>query len=342
METAVASKEGTGNDETISQRDLSSLSGSPFISVVIPVYKAGDCLNELYSRLSASLQALTERYEIILVEDCGGDNSWPIILDLHQRDQRVKGIQFSRNFGQHCGITAGLDCCDTRTDWVVVMDCDLQDRPEEIQNLLRKAQEGYEIVRARRVARKDPGLKLFFSWMFYKFFNYMTGMGYDGASGNFMIVSRKVLDNLLRMREQVRFFGGLVAWMGFPSASVDVRHGKRFSGESSYSLNKLYKLGWDIIISYSNKPLRLMVRCGALVSVFAALYGFYIISRKIIFGGSVVGWSSIIVSLYFLAGIIISTLGVVGIYLGKVFEEAKNRPIYIINRTTGNVATSEH
>ncbi len=142
----------------------------PHISVVIPVYKAENCLSVLYDRLKSSLELITKDFEIILVEDCGGDRSWEIILELANQDPRVKGIQFSRNFGQHYGITAGLDHCDG--DWVVVMDCDLQDPPEEIPRLYAKAQEGYDVVLARRGKRKDPALKRITSWLFYKIFNY--------------------------------------------------------------------------------------------------------------------------------------------------------------------------
>ena len=142
------------------------------ISIVIPVYKAENCLHLLYDRLKVSLETITPNFEIILVEDCGGDRSWEIICDLAKSDPRVKGIQFSRNFGQHYGITAGLDYCDG--DWVVVMDCDLQDRPEEIPRLYQKAQEGYDVVLARRGKRKDPLLRQLTSYLFYKVFNFQT------------------------------------------------------------------------------------------------------------------------------------------------------------------------
>jgi dolichol-phosphate mannosyltransferase len=186
----------------------------PHLSVVIPVYKAEGCLGVLYERLKHSLEQITQDFEIILVEDCGGDRSWDIILELAQKDSRVRGIQFSRNFGQHYGITAGLDHCDG--DWVVVMDCDLQDPPEEIPRLYEKAQEGYDVVLARRGKRQDPPLKRLTSWLFYKVFNYFTELQYDGQVGNFRIMSRLVVENFCLMREQLRFFGGLIDWMGFP------------------------------------------------------------------------------------------------------------------------------
>ena len=302
------------------------------ISVVIPVYKAEGCIEELYRRLSASLTIITPDFEIVLVEDCGGDRSWPMIVDLARRDSRVKGIQFSRNFGQHYGITAGLDMCDG--DWVVVMDCDLQDRPEEIPRLYAKAQEGYDVVLARRGTRKDPALKRLTSWLFYKAFSYLADMKYDGETGNFRIISRKVVVAFRSMRETLRFFGGMVAWMGFPTASIDVQHDERFSGQTSYTFRKLWRLAARTIIAYSDKPLRLAVTFGFSMSALAFLYGGYIVYSALARGVSVMGWSSLIISLYFLAGIIISILGILGVYLGKAFNEVKRRPLYIISHST--------
>ena len=304
----------------------------PHISIVIPVYKAEDCLEELYGRLKTSLETITTDFEIVLVEDCGGDRSWPMIVDLAQRDNRVKGIQFSRNFGQHYGITAGLDHCDG--DWVVVMDCDLQDRPEEIPRLYAKAQEGYDVVLARRGQRNDPVAKRFTSWLFYKVFSYLADMDYDGETGNFRIISRKVVDSFRGMRERLRFFGGLVSWMGFPTASIEVQHDERFSGQTSYTLRKLWKLASETIIAYSDKPLRLAIRFGFIISGLAFSYGGYIVYSAMVHDVSIMGWSSLIVSLYLLGGIIISILGILGVYLGKAFDEIKRRPLYIISHST--------
>jgi len=304
----------------------------PIISVVIPVYKAENCLDELYLRLVAALETITNDFEIVLVEDCGGDRSWEIINRLSMRDARVKGIQFSRNFGQHYGITAGLDNCDG--DWVVVMDCDLQDRPEEIPHLYTKAQEGYDIVLARRGVRQDPPLKRFTSWLFYKIFSYLADIEYDGQTGNFRIMSRKVVENYRLMREQLRFFGGLVQWMGFPSTSIDVKHAERFEGQSTYTFAKLWRLASETIIAYSDKPLRLAIRFGFMMAFMAFCYGVYIFMRALLYGSPIEGWSSLIVSIYFIGGIIISILGVMGIYLGKTFDESKKRPLYIVRRTT--------
>jgi len=302
------------------------------ISVVIPVYMAESCLYELYKRLKISLEKITDDFELLLIEDCGGDRSWEIIIDLSKKDHRVKGIQFSRNFGQHYGITAGLDHCDA--DWVVVMDCDLQDQPEEIHRLYAKAQEGYDVVLAKRKKRKDARLKLLFSWIFYKLFSWLADIKYDGQAGNFRIISRRVVENCKAMREQLRFFGGTVKWLGFPTACIEVQHAERFDGKTTYTSKKLFKLGIETIIAYSDKPLRLSIKFGFIMAFLSFLYGLFIFFRALLLGSPVTGWSSLIVSIYFLGGIIIAILGVIGVYLGKTFDETKKRPLYIImNRT---------
>ena len=302
------------------------------LSVVTPVYRAEGCLRELYTRLVAALEGITPDFEIVMVEDCGGDRSWEIICELADEDPRVKGLQFSRNFGQHYGITAGLDYCDG--DWVVVMDCDLQDRPEEIPRLYAKAQEGYDVVLALRGKRSDSAFKRIASRVFYRLFSYLSEMDYDGDAGNFRIISRKVVTNCRRMREQLRFFGGLVHWMGFPTGTIEVQHGTRHEGRSTYSFGKLWRLAGETIIAYSDKPLRLSIRFGFLMSLFAFAGGMFILVRALLYGSPVVGWPSLFVSLYFIGGIIISILGILGIYLGKTFDEAKKRPLYIVSRTT--------
>jgi len=308
------------------------MNASVLISVVIPVYKAEQCLDELYRRLKNSLESISSNFEIILVEDCGGDNSWIMIEKLALVDSRVRGIQFSRNFGQHNGITAGLDYC--RGDWVVVMDCDLQDSPEEIPRLYAKAQEGYDIVIAKRNSQQDPLFKRITSWLFYKLFSYLADIDYDGACGNFRIISRKVVLNFCQMREQLRFFGGLVLWMGFPTSSIEVVHALRFKGKSTYTIAKLFKLASESIIAYSDKPLRFAVQFGFLMAIFAFSFGLFFLIRASLYGISVLGWSSLIVSIYFIGGIIISQLGIIGIYLSKTFGESKKRPLYIINKST--------
>jgi dolichol-phosphate mannosyltransferase len=305
---------------------------APRISVVVPVYKAEGCLDELYTRLCRALETVDPAFEIILVEDCGGDRSWEVIQRLAVADSRVRGIQFSRNFGQHHGITAGLDYC--RGDWTVVMDCDLQDRPEEIPRLYAKAMEGYDVVLANRGERADSLLKTTTSRLFYKIFNYLADIEYDGDSGNFCIISRRVVKHFCEMREQLRFFGGLIAWMGFPTARVDVTHAARHDGKSSYSFTALWKLASQTIVAHSDKPLRIAIQIGFAMAALAFCYGAYIFTTAFVNRSPIPGWSSLIVSLYFIGGLIIAFLGVLGVYLGRTFDETKRRPLYIVRHAT--------
>lgn len=298
------------------------------ISVVAPVYNEEECLPEFCRRTEAVLATISPDYEIILVDDGGKDRSWEIICRLADENSRIKGLQFSRNFGQHYGITAGLDHCDG--DWVVVMDADLQDQPEEIPKLYAQAQEGYDVVLALRGRRQDTLLKRFSSWLFFKIFNYFTDMHYNSQVGNFRIMSRRVVESFRMVREQLRFVGGIVDWMGFRQISIPVQHAERYRGKGAYDLRRQWRLAQDIIIAFSDKPLRFAIRLGFLISLLAFGYGIYIIYRALFLGGAVQGWPSLIVSVYFLAGVVISILGIIGVYLGRVFAETKKRPLYII------------
>jgi dolichol-phosphate mannosyltransferase len=270
-----------------------------------------------------------------MVEDCGGDRSWEIIRELARKDPRVKGIQFSRNFGQHHGITAGLDHSDG--DWVVVMDCDLQDRPEDIPLLYAKAREGYDVVHALRDRRQDALVKRWGSNFYFWLLEYFTDVAYE-PPGNFRILSRKVAENFRQLREQLRYSTGLLHWMGFPTAYVPVQQAERYAGETTYTFRKLINLALDIVIAFSDKPLRLSVRLGFVIAFLAFCYGLYILVHALLYGSEIIGWSSLIVSIYFIGGIIIAILGVIGIYLGKTFDESKKRPLYIVMNTTADGA----
>lgn len=303
------------------------------LSVIVPVYNAVECLEELHERLLSSCQPLSSDFEMILVEDGGLDGSWEAIQALSRKDRRVKALRFSRNFGQHYAITAGLDHCDG--DWVVVMDCDLQDPPEDIPRLYEKAREGYDVVLARRVRREDPFFKRCCSFFFYKILGYFSEIPFDHRVGNFRILSRRVVESIRPLREQLRFLGGLVQWAGFKTGFVDTAHAKRLKGRSSYSLFRSWKLAVHSLIAYSDKPLRMFVRIGFFISAGSFACGLFIVAKYFLFQTPVMGWSSLIVSLYFLSGIIIAVLGVIGIYLGKTFDEAKRRPLYVVESRIG-------
>jgi len=304
------------------------------LSVVVPVYRGAPFLHELHRRLVATLEPLVGRFEIVLVEDGGPDESWSIIEDLARQDGRVRGVALSRNFGQHHAITAGLR--HARGRWIVVMDGDLQDPPEEIAKLWAKAQEGYDCVLARRARRADAKGKRLSSWLFYQVFNYLADLNYryDGTVANFSLISRRVADAVNSMGEAVRFYGGFLMWMGFSKAYVDVAHVRRPGGESGYTFFKLMKLATNIILAHSNKPLRLCVYAGLLLSTLAFVGGVVHIVRVFVHGSPVMGWASLIVSVWFGTGAIVLALGVIGLYIDRIFTEVKHRPLFVVRKTT--------
>ncbi|PAV30908.1 glycosyltransferase [Virgibacillus profundi] len=304
----------------------------PLISVVIPVYGCKTCLQELCSRITATVEKIPAQLEIILVNDASPDNAWEEILLLSSRDRRIKGLDLARNFGQHHAITAGLD--HAFGDWVVVMDCDLQDRPEEIITLYEKALEGYEVVFGNRVERQDKWLKRKSSQIFYRVYDYFTGHKSDHTVANFSINSQKVVQGFRQMREQNRFFPLFIQWMGYKTANVPIEHNSRREGKSSYNLKKLITLATDGVISQSNKPLRLSIQFGFLIASISFIYGMYLFARFFFLDEPVEGWTSVMVSIYFIGGLIFCNFGILGLYIGKIFNETKQRPLYLIRETT--------
>lgn len=305
---------------------------TPLISIVSPVYRAEKIIDELIDTNIRELKKITDNFEIILVDDHSPDKAWEKICEHARRDSRIKGIKLSRNFGQHYAITAGLDY--SGGEWVVVMDCDLQDRPEEIHKLYSKAIEGFDIVLARRQQRRDNFLKVFFSRMFHKTLTFLTGTTLDSSVANFGIYNRKVVDAIGRMRESIRFFPTMVRWVGFRSAAVDVTHSERHSGKTSYNFRRLFNLALDIILAYSDKPIRLAIKTGFAIAAISFLFAIYNIVRALTGGFSVLGYGSVIASVWFLSGLLMSLMGIVGLYVGKTFEGVKNRPIYLVSEKT--------
>lgn len=298
------------------------------ISVVIPVYGCRAAIPELYDRLCKSLEKIVEDFEIILVDDCCPQNSWEEIEKVCQKDTRVVGLRLSRNFGQIKAITAGLD--QSKGDWVVVMDCDLQDRPEAIGDLYKKAQEGYDVVFARRKDRKDTVLTKFLSKFFYKIYDYFTDGNFDNAICNFSISKRIVIDSYCRMREQNRAYTLFIKWLGFKQATIDADADARFEGKSSYNFRRKIKMAFEFITSQSNKPLLFSVKVGFVIALISFVYIISLIIRKLVIGNVDIGWTSVIASIYLIGGILLCAIGVVGIYVGNIFNEAKKRPLYIV------------
>lgn len=300
------------------------------LSILSPWYKSKDSVIAFFDESLLAYEAMPDfsSLEFIFVEDGGNDGTWEELERLAQKDERVKAFRLSRNFGQHHALTACLDLCDG--DWVVVMDCDLQDRPEEIPNLWKTAKQGFDMVCARRGVRKDRLWKRISSQIFFKIFNYFSGLNYDSQVGNFRIMSRKVVEAYRQMPEATRTLVGQLQWLGFSVGYVNVQHGARYSGNSSYSLGKLVALALDSILAYSNRPLQFSIRVGFGISLISLFFAGWIMLRAFVWGIPVSGWASLMVSLWFIGGMILANLGIIALFVGKIYNETKHRPIYII------------
>lgn len=302
------------------------------LSVVSPVYRAEQIIPELISGIVNAVNSLGVDYEIILVEDGSTDKSWLGIEQAARINPKVKGVKLSRNFGQHAAITAGISY--SSGDYVVVMDCDLQDSPAEIPRLFYKVKGGKDYVLAQRLERKHSLFQRLSSRTFYSVFSYLTGTKQDSSVGNFGIYSRKVIDAVLKMNDQFKYFPAQVQWVGFDGVVMPVTHYARHSGRSTYSLRRLISLALNNMLSFSDKPLRLAVAYGVIVSLLSFTLGCVYITLSFMGLILVSGFVSVIASIFFTSGSIIIVAGMVGLYVGKTFEVAKNRPIYIVDQIT--------
>lgn len=273
-------------------------------------------------------------YEVILVNDASPDNSWQIIKQICSESPEIIGVNLSRNFGQHYAISAGLSIA--KGEWIVVMDCDLQDRPDEIVNLLNKAKEGYFIVQARRFDRKDSFFKKLSSSVFHSLYSYLSGIKTDKSISNFGIYHNKVITEYNKLKEQSRSFPSLIHFLGYNRAYVNVKHSERLEGKSSYTISKLLRLSLDVILSNSNKPLRLVVKFGFVISFTSIFLAFYNLLAYFFGIISVPGFTSTIFSIWFVGGLNIFVLGVVGLYIGKIYDDVKGRPIFVIEEILNN------
>ena len=301
------------------------------ISIVIPIYKNELHISELISRIKASIESITKIYEIILVIDGSPDESLSLIKKIAEKENRIKVINFSRNFGQHYAITAGLEFAKFQS--IIIMDGDLQDQPEAIIDLYAKKLEGFDIVLAKRVARKDKFIKRITSKIFYIVLGYLTNTKQNAEVGNFGVYDRKVVLAILSMRDYFRYLPTQTQWVGFNRTEIEVHHEYRLKDASSYSYKKLFNLAFDTIISYSDKPLRLTIKLGLTIFISSFIFAIYILHQY--FKGYIteLGYASLILSIWVLGGLIIFTLGVIGVYVSKMFETVKDRPKYIINDT---------
>lgn len=302
---------------------------SSIISIVSPVYKAEAIIEKLITEIQKVMRSINLSYEIVLIDDRSPDNSWAVMKAISKVHPEVISIRLSRNFGQHQAIMAGLS--KAQGEWVVVMDCDLQDQPKEIEKLYNKALEGYDIVLAKRENRRDNIFKRMSSKIFSKVYGFFTDSKYDSDVANFGIYHKKVVAAILRIDDYIKFFPLFVQFVGFKTVSILVDHAERSNGKSSYSLGKLLTLAFNTILSFSNKPLKLVVTFGLVISALSFLSGLYTIYLYFNDKIEVVGYSSIIISIWLLSGIIITTIGITGIYVGKIFNQVKKRPVFIID-----------
>jgi polyisoprenyl-phosphate glycosyltransferase len=312
---------------------------APEIAVIVPVYNGRSMLRELCNRLVKSLASITDHFIIVLVDDASPDNSWPLIREISKDDSRIKGVRLSRNFGQHSAITAGID--RARARWYVIMDCDLQDAPEDIPRLYAKAREGFDVVTGTRDKRGHGQAKRVGSRMFYAFFRILSGFRLEWSVGNFRIFSDAVADGLRDMREQLRFTPASLEWMGFETAFIELPHYPRPDGKSSYTMRKLLTLAGNTILAHSHVPLNIVAVLGFIMSGITFLVALIYFGRALIVGSSVAGWASLFVTILFVSSFQIALMGVLGIYIGKTFDEAKRRPLYVVRDTVNLDGDSE-
>jgi glycosyltransferase involved in cell wall biosynthesis len=302
------------------------------LSVVVPVYACATCLHALHERLSATLAAMGVEYELIFVDDRAVDGSWDVLQQLAAADPRIRAYRLSRNFGQHVAITAGL--AQTSGARIVVMDCDLQDPPEEIPNLYAKAREGYDIVFARRMSRPGSRVRRAAAQLYFRLLNGIAGTEIDRSYGTLSMISRKVVDAYLEFRDRDRHYLFILYWLGFNHASIEFPYADRHSGRSAYGLRTLMRHAVDGLVFQTTVVLRWIVCAGFALAGSGALLAAYFVLIHL--GGSTPpGWTSLAIFVLVLSGFVITSSGVVGLYVGKIFEQVKGRPLYVLDAVVG-------
>lgn len=301
------------------------------LSIVIPVYNAEKIIDTLISRVDYEVKSLYENYEIILVEDGSIDNSWSIIKKNCSTNKKIKGLKLSRNFGQHNAITAGLQ--ESSGEKVIVMDCDLQHNPKYISQFVKKSNEGFDIVYSKMNKRSFGILKNLSSRLFFKVYNYLIdNKKFKGSDkiGSFSLITRKVVIEYLSFGDYVRHYLMVLRWLGFKSSIININHEPRFSGRSSYTLSELIKHSINGIVFNSDKIIRITLKLGFTISLLSFLASIIIVGMYFVQPFQA-GWASIIVIILFSTGLIIGSIGIIGLYIGKNFDQSKNRPIFVID-----------
>ncbi len=301
------------------------------ISVISPVYGASSLLEKLVTEIEETVKGLTDDYEIILVEDHSPDESAAVIERICASNTKVKGILLSRNFGQQYALNAGLDAASG--DWIVTLDCDLQDTPAFIKQLFEKAQEGYDVVFASRQHRQDGFVKKAGSKFFNGLLGFLTDTVQDESIANFVLYKREVVDAMKTMGDYRRYYPLMNHWVGFNSVKLPVPHAERQDGRSSsYSLRKRIKLAINTSVAFSNKALNIIVYVGAVLMIISMVVGLVLIIKYVFAGITVSGWLTLFVSVWFIAGLLMLILGVISLYIGEMYVQTKNRPSYLVKR----------
>jgi dolichol-phosphate mannosyltransferase len=305
----------------------------PLLSIVSPVYRSRSLVSEFVRQVRVGATQLTEDFELLLVEDGSPDDSWSAILEECAKDQRVKGLQLSRNFGQQSGITAGL--AHARGQYVVVMDSDLQDDPAYFADLYRTLCQGFDIVFARKRQRRFSLRRNVTTRAYYAIFRWLASVNYDPNIGAYSIISRRVVDAFLTFGDYRRGYVIVLDWLGFRRGYIEIEHRERPDGQSSYTLWKLLGHALTITLAYSHKPLLTSIYVGLALSVVSfgaaalAIYRYFTTSVGIM----ALGWTSLVVSQFFLSGLVLMSLGIMGLYVSRIFEQVKQRPIFVVRET---------
>ena len=301
----------------------------PIFSVIVPVYNEELVLNECYNRLKKVLDTTNEPYEIIFINDGSVDSTLEKAIELTRIDPKIKIINFSRNFGHQLAITAGMDNAMGRA--IIIIDADLQDPPEVILAMIKKWEDGYMVVYGKRLKRKGEGLfKKVSAKIFYKFLKSMTTVDIPVDTGDFRLIDRKVCDVLRLLPERNRYVRGLVSWVGFKQCAVEYNRDERFAGSTKYPLKKMLKFASDGITAFSYKPLKLATFMGVSVSGLSFILIIVVVYQKLFTSRTIQGWTSLAALVLFFNGVVLIMLGIIGEYIGRIFDEVKGRPQYII------------
>lgn len=303
---------------------------TPYISIVSPVYRAADIVPILVKNINESLVQITNDFEIVLVDDGSPDTSWEAITHACYQNKRVKGVKLSRNFGQHYAITAGLE--KAGGEILILMDCDMQDDPSHISKLIQRKNEGFDVVFTRRKSRKHGFFKSLAGKVYNFCFYLFADSSYDVNLGSLTLLTKRVRNEFMKIGDKDRLYIQLLKWVGFKSTFLEVEHRERISGESTYTLSKLFSLAIQGWTSHSTKLLKLTIYFGFGLAILALLTGIAITILKFVYGFQT-GWASIIVTILFSTGLIQISIGILGVYIGKTFDQSKNRPLYIIEET---------